>query len=51
MVGLEMNNDLIFIIITGLGLSVAIILWVEGIDYMKKNNSDYKSDDFLEEDE
>lgn len=33
----------------GLAAMVAIV-WVRGIDYMKDNHSDYKGEDFLNED-
>ena len=33
-----------------LALSATLIwLWVEGIDYMKKNHPDYKGEDFFDE--
>jgi hypothetical protein len=28
-------------------LAYAVILWVNGIDYMKENHPDYKGEDFL----
>ena len=32
-------------------LAALVWLWVGGIDYMKKNHSDYKGEDFLDETE
>jgi hypothetical protein len=34
-----------------LGLLVAVAVWVEGIDSMHKNYTDYKGEDFLNEEE
>jgi hypothetical protein len=31
-------------------ISPVVILWVRGIDYMNKNHSDYKGEDFLNSD-
>jgi len=30
---------------------ITICLWVQGIDYMKKNHPDYKGDDLFNEEE
>lgn len=46
-----MSNELIFTIIFGLSFSAVIVLWVEGIDYMKRNNPKYKGEDFFDEEE
>ena len=46
-----MSNELIFAIVFGLVYLGVIILWVEGIDYMKTNHPNYKGMDFLGEDE
>ena len=46
-----MTNETIFTIIFGISISVVVILWVEGIDYMKRNHPDYKGEDFIEEEE
>ena len=40
-----------FIIIVGISISVVVILWVEGIDYMRKNHPDYKGEDLFNEEE
>ena len=34
-----------------MGLLVAVAVWVEGIDYMKKNHPDYKGEDLFNEEE
>jgi hypothetical protein len=44
MVGLIMEKGILFTIIFGLVFSGVVILWVYGIDYMKKNRPDYKDD-------
>jgi hypothetical protein len=46
-----MSNELIFTIVFGLAYLGVIILWVEGIDYMKKNHPDYKGEDLFNEEE
>lgn len=46
-----MSTGLILTIIFGLAFSGVVILWVEGIDYMKKNHPNYKGEDFFNEDE
>lgn len=46
-----MSTETIFTIVFGLAFSAVIILWVEGIDYMKKNHPDYKGEDLFNEDE
>jgi len=46
-----MGIKLILTIIIGLSLSLVIILWVSGIDYMKRNHPDYNGDDMLDEEE
>jgi hypothetical protein len=45
------SNETIFTIVCGIAFSVVIILWVEGIDYMKKNHPDYKGEDLFGEEE
>lgn len=37
--------------IIGLAVVVAVVLWVQGIDYMQKNHPDYKGEDLFKEDE
>jgi hypothetical protein len=39
------------IIITLIVVIPIAILWVRGIDYMKKNHPDYKGEDFLDWDD
>ncbi len=47
-----MSTETILTIVCGIAFSLVIFLWVEGIDYMKKNHPDYKGEDlFNEEDE
>lgn len=46
-----MSNETIFTIVFGISFSVVIILWVAGIDYMKRNYPDYKGNDLLDEEE
>ena len=46
-----MSTETMFTIIAGISFSVVIILWVEGIDYMKRNHPDYKGEDFFNEEE
>jgi hypothetical protein len=46
-----MSNETIFTIVFGLSFSAVIILWVSGIDYMKKNHPEYKGDDLLDKEE
>ena len=46
-----MSNDIIFTIVIGISLSLVVILWVSGIDYMKKNHPDYKGEDLFGEEE
>ena len=46
-----MSNETILIIVCGIAFLSVIILWVEGIDYMKKNHPDYKGDDLFNEEE
>jgi hypothetical protein len=54
---LRMMNDLknstgiILTIVCGVAFSAVIILWVEGIDYMKKNHPDYKGEDLFNEED
>jgi hypothetical protein len=40
-----------FIIIIGIAISTMVVLWVEGIDYMKRNHPDYKGEDLLDEED
>jgi len=35
-----MNNELIMSIIVGLSFSGMIVLWISGLDYVKKNHPD-----------
>ena len=44
-----MSTETILTIVCGIAFSLVVILWVEGIDYMKKNHPDYKGEDFLDE--
>lgn len=44
-----MSNELILTIVIGTSVSLVVILWVSGIDYMKKNHPDYKGEDFFNE--
>ena len=37
--------------IVALAVIVTAVLWVNGIDYMKKNHPDYKGEDFFNEEE
>jgi len=46
-----MSTETILWIVIGLAFSGVIILWVEGIDYMKRNHPDYKGKDFFNEEE
>jgi hypothetical protein len=46
-----MSNETIFTIVFGLSFSAVIILWVSGIDYMKKNHPEYKGEDLFNEEE
>lgn len=46
-----MSTETILTIVFGVAFSVVIILWVEGIDYMKKNHPDYKGEDLFNEEE
>ena len=46
-----MSNELILTIIIGTSVSLVVILWVSGIDYMKKNHPNYKGEDFFNEEE
>jgi len=46
-----MTTGNILTIVCGVAFSAVIILWVEGIDYMKKNHPDYKGDDLFNEEE
>jgi hypothetical protein len=50
MVGLIMSAGIIYTIIFGLAFSGVVVLWVMGIDNMKKNHPKYKGEDFLDED-
>jgi hypothetical protein len=45
-----MSTETILTIVCGIAFSLVIFLWVEGIDYMKKNHPDYKGEDLLDED-
>ncbi len=40
-----MSTETILTIVYGLLFSGVIILWVEGIDYLKKNHTDNKEED------
>jgi len=46
-----MSNELILTIVIGTSVSLVVILWVSGIDYMKKNHPDYKGEDLFGEEE
>ena len=46
-----MSNEIIFTIVIGISLSLVVILWVSGIDYMKKNHPEYKGEDLFNEEE
>lgn len=46
-----MSTETMFVIIIGISISVVVILWVEGIDYMKRNHPDYKGEDLFDEEE
>jgi hypothetical protein len=46
-----MSTETILIIVCGIAFSGFIILWVSGIDYMKKNHPDYKGEDLFGEEE
>jgi hypothetical protein len=46
-----MTTGIILTIVCGVAFSAVIILWVEGIDYMKKNHPDYKGEDLFNEEE
>ena len=46
-----MSTETILTIVFGIAFSVVIILWVEGIDYMKRNHPDYKGEDFFNEED
>jgi hypothetical protein len=46
-----MSNEIIFTIVIGISLSLVVILWVSGIDYMKNNHPDYKGEDFFNEED
>lgn len=39
------SNETIFTIIFGVSFSVVIILWVEGIDYIKRNKSENEEEE------
>lgn len=42
----------IIVILIGLAaLVITALLWVSGIDYMKKNHPEYKAEDFLEDED
>lgn len=41
----------IVILIGLVALVITALLWVSGISYMKENHSDYKAEDFLEDEE
>lgn len=45
-----MSTETILTIVCGIAFFLVIFLWVEGIDYMKKNHPDYKGEDLLDED-
>jgi hypothetical protein len=38
-------------LIVTIGLMALVWLWVDGIDYMKKNHPDYKGEDFFNEED
>ena len=46
-----MSNETILTIVIGISFSLVVILWVSGIDYMKKNHPDYKGEDLFGEEE
>ena len=46
-----MTTEIILTIVCGVAFSSVIILWVEGIYYMKKNHPDYKGKDLFNEEE
>ena len=46
-----MNTETMLTIVLGVAFSLVIILWVEGIDYMKKNHPEYKGKDFFNEED
>ena len=46
-----MSNEIIFTIVIGITISLVVILWVSGIDYMKKNHPEYKGEDFFNEED
>jgi hypothetical protein len=46
-----MSNETILTIVIGISVSLVVILWVSGIDYMKKNHPDYKGEDLFGEEE
>jgi hypothetical protein len=40
------------VVLIGLAaLAITVFLWVNGIDYMKKNHPEYKAEDFLEDED
>ena len=45
-----MSDETILTIVFGIAFSVVIILWVKGVDYMKKNHPGYKGEDLFNED-
>ena len=42
-----MIAQLVIFLVICLSISPVVYLWVKGLDYMNKNHSDYKADDFL----
>jgi hypothetical protein len=46
-----MSNETILTIVIGISFSLVVILWVSGIDYMKKNHPDYKGEDLFGEEQ
>ena len=46
-----MKSQMIAILISFLVTLPIVILWVRGIDNMKKNHPDYKGEDFLDWDD
>jgi hypothetical protein len=46
-----MKVETIFWLIIGFVLLIVILLWISGIDYMKKNHPDYKGEDLFGEEE
>ena len=45
------SSETIFTIVFGVAISAVVILWVSGIDYMKRNHPNYKGEDLFEEEE